>query len=247
MPLSPGQVTVVLVEPTLPANVGSVARAMNNMGVTQLRLVNPCEFQNREARQTATHSWRILRCAAVFPTLAAAVADQHRIIGTTARLRGRHARITRLPDIHELLPSAEETLGLVFGRESSGLTNTELALCNGWVHIPTYGRHRSLNLAHAVAVTLYELSRAYGAPGRSGAKRTGLARAREVEAMKHHLFDLLREVHFLRPRQEELMWSRFSDLIGRAQPTELDVRLIRGFVHRVEVTLRRIRLQSDKD
>ncbi len=63
--------------------------------------------------------------------------------------------------------------------------------------------------------------------------------------MKQHLFDLLRAVNFLRPHQEDQMWSSFSDLIGRAGPTELDVRLIRGFLHRVEVTLARLGAAGD--
>ncbi|MBN2505562.1 MAG: RNA methyltransferase [Verrucomicrobia bacterium] len=237
MRLRPDHLCVVLVEPTLPANIGSAARAMNNLGVQDLRLVNPCDHQSREARQTGAHSWHILRRATLHPTLADAVAGQHLVVGTTARFRDRHARITPLPEIHELIPPEPGRVALVFGRESSGLTNAEMAVCNAWIHIPTFGRSRSFNLAHAVAVTLYEVSRHYAPPARRTPPPTPLAASRDVEAMKGHLARVLQRVRFLRPRQEAHIWTRISDLAGRARLTDLDVRMIRGFLHRIELSL----------
>ncbi len=125
MGIARNNVCVVLVEPTLPQNVGSVARAMNNMGVNDLRLVNPCTFQNREARQTAAHSLKILRNAKVYASLTEAVPNVQLILGTTARLRDRSARITRLPELGNLIPETVRKIALVFGRESRGLTNAE--------------------------------------------------------------------------------------------------------------------------
>ena len=240
MSLSRNNVSVVLVGPTQSENVGSVARAMNNMGVDDLRLVDPCDYQNLPARQMAANSQEILANATVFPSLAEAVRDRQLIIGTTARIRDRNARISELRAIHELVPGEECEIALVFGRESSGLTNAALCLCNAWIHIPTFGKSSSLNLAQAVMVTLYELSKLYEMPSRPWGKQTPKAKSNDIEGLKHHLFQVLEQIHFLKKNQEETIWRSFSDLIGRAQLTEIDVRLMRGFFHKIEVTLRRL-------
>ncbi len=117
----------------------------------------------------------------------------------------------------------------------------KISVCSALVHIPTYGESRSLNLAQAVMVTLYELSKLYTAPTRSPAKQTPPAKSKDVEGLKQHLYHVLQEVQYLRKNQEESIRSSFADLIGRARLTDLDVRMLRGFFHRIEVTVQRFR------
>lgn len=246
MSLSPARLCVVLVEPTLPENVGAVARAMDNMGVDDLRLVKGCDPLSPGALQTAVCSHEILRGSRIYPSLKEAVSDRQIVLGTTARLRDRQARIARLGDIHELAAFDQCDAALVYGRESSGLTNTEIAVCNAWIHITTFGTNRSLNLSHAVMVTLYELSRQYVAPPERLAKGTLPAVSAEVERLKKHLFRILDRIRFLRLGQRDTMWSSFSDLAGRTRLTDRDVRMIRGFLNKVEVTLDRAKVQGER-
>ena len=149
---------IILVEPSHPGNIGAVARAMGNMGATDLRLVNPANPLHPEAIDRATRAESILRQARTFENLETAIADLERVYGTTARERARHDRVIALPELMEEWPTGSGKVGLVFGRESSGLTNQELDLCSRLMRIPTFGEVSSLNLSHAVMVSLYEFS-----------------------------------------------------------------------------------------
>ncbi len=240
------QYCVVLVEPTLPENVGSVARAMNNMGVEALRLVNPCDYRSDAAKCLAAHSSEILENAVCFSSLEEAIADASFVIGTTARARDRFATLVDLPQLPALIPSGAGSIALVFGRESSGLTNQELACCHQLVCIPTFGQTKSLNLAQAVMVVLYELSRVSpSGAGISDLSEREVASARDVLGLKEHLFAVLKTVGFLKEHQRETLWQSFSDLIARARLGTPDVRLLRGFLRRTELTIKRSRQQKE--
>jgi len=229
---------VVLVEPTLPENVGAVARAMNNMGVVDLRLVNPCDYLSDSGMCVAAHSKEILQNAKCYESLAEATADVPLVIGTTARRRDRFAEPIALPNVCQGLPPGGAPIALVFGRESSGLTNQELACCHQLVHIPTFGGTHSLNLAQAVIVFLYELSREQGGKA-ARPDQPALALSGEVEGLKKHLFSVLKTVGFLREHQRDTLWQSFSDVIARARMASADIRLVRGFLRRTEITVRR--------
>ncbi len=152
---------IILVEPQHPGNIGMVARAMANFGSAELRLVNPCDHLAGEARKFALHAAPLLEGARIYQDLDTALHDLHLTIATTRR-SGAHREVplnlTDLPG-RVSLRAAGENVGLVFGREDSGLTSDEVAACTVAVNIPTDPAFSSLNLAQAVAITLYELSR----------------------------------------------------------------------------------------
>ena len=238
-------ISVILVEPSHPGNIGAVARAMGNMGVKDLRLVRPSDPTSVEARERAAHAKSLLDSATVFDSPEAAVADLRMVFGTTARSRSRQDRGCALPDLGSHLPVENCKIGFMFGRESSGLTNEELALCTALLHIPTFGDVPSLNLSHAVMVTLYESSRFYTKTTTAGTTTSQngpseLASIAELEGLKSHLENVLRTTGFLHANQETGMMERFSDFFARARPTGLDVRMWRGMLHRVEVTIQMV-------
>jgi len=159
----------VLVEPLGPRNVGSVARLCANFAIDQLRLVAPrCDPFCGEARQMAVHGVSHLERAVIFPDLAAALADCHRVVATTGRQEGAPLPL-RLPGdalawlLAAQTPSAGEAgaageeAALVFGREDRGLSNGELLQAGCLLHIPAAATYPSLNLSHAVAVVLHHL------------------------------------------------------------------------------------------
>jgi tRNA/rRNA methyltransferase len=157
---------IVLISPRNPLNIGAAARAMSNFGFTYLRLVNPYEVAFREAK-SAVHAGAILEQAVEYKTLADAIADCTLVVGTTAaQHRELNHPLRRLEYGGKLLRRAlfSGPVALLFGSEKFGLGNDDLAYCHWLLRIPTREDHGSMNLGQAVAVCLYELTRAASAP-----------------------------------------------------------------------------------
>lgn len=241
MTLDPAQICVVLVGTTQPGNIGSTARAMENMGVTDLRLVNPCEIDHPEARMFSMNARHLLYEATVFDSLPDAVQDCRLIIATSARQRDKLHTSTSIYELPEIIQSCKPgaPIAIVFGPEQSGLTNEDMSVCNEWVYIPTYGKTGSLNLAQAVMVLLYEASKLYDKKFAAHIEPIEPASSKSIEGMKEHFFKLLEVTGFLRFNSRNAMWGSFASLIGRAKPDEREVRMLRGFFNRIEVTLKR--------
>ena len=156
------QICIVLVRPRHPGNVGAVARAMGNFGVTDLRLVDPCAHLHPEAHKFAANASHLLGGASVHPELSAALAGCDLTVATTrrgGRQRGTLLDSTELPRLAEGLPVSGR-IALVFGPEDTGLSSAEVALCGHAVAVATSdGGLGSLNLGQAVLLFLYELAR----------------------------------------------------------------------------------------
>jgi tRNA/rRNA methyltransferase len=151
----------ILVEPSVPENVGSVARALKTLGFHSLALVNSQAHKEEKARWVAHGSWEILEQATVYPTVNEAVQDLDFVVATTARRRTLNHDYHTPRELRKLLLEKEgvaHRVGLLLGREESGLTNEELAVAHCVSSIPLAGTYPSLNLAQAVLVYAYELS-----------------------------------------------------------------------------------------
>jgi tRNA (cytidine32/uridine32-2'-O)-methyltransferase len=168
-------VRIVLVETSHPGNIGAAARAMKNMGLTRLVLVNPQEFPSSKAEYRAVSAADVLENASIVATVEEAIADCHLVIGTSARDRripwpmldpGGCGSRTQQAD------SRAEQVAILFGRESRGLKNEELQQCHFHVNIPTGKAYSSLNLAMAVQVVCYEILQARLAGGAAGGDDT---------------------------------------------------------------------------
>jgi tRNA/rRNA methyltransferase len=156
------KISFILVEPALPENVGAAARAVKTMGFKELLLVNPCNYLEGPARWVAHASFDILEQARVFSSLRGAVAGFDFIIGTSAKKRRIKNDYCLLPGLNDILLSkgnAVYSVAIVFGREESGLRNDELMLCDLVTSIPMKTTFPSLNLAQAVMVYAWELSK----------------------------------------------------------------------------------------
>jgi tRNA/rRNA methyltransferase len=237
-PVTLSRARVLLVRPKTAANLGAVARVMRNFGLRDLVLVAPeAEVNDRRGRLLATHSEDILDSARVVPDLDAAVGDCLLIAGTSARTGGLFRRqAVGAPE--EILPRlllalASGPVGLVFGPESSGLSNEEIARCHHLIHIPTDEAHPALNLAQAVAICLYELRRAWLA----GAGPPGTAEPLADFATQEHMFARLRtaleEIHFLYGPKADALMHGLRHLLGRARMTEMEVKLLLGLARQI--------------
>ncbi len=237
--MDPSRVDVVLVRPARPANVAAACRAMKNMGLGRLRIVEPPPgLADPEVRSLAYGAWDVLDAARPAGSLLEAVGDATLVAGTSGRY---------LPDAwtpRRLAREAEGrarggTLSLVFGPESSGLTSAELDLCHLRVHIPTSVEHTSLNLAQAVLVLAYELH--VSVPEGPLSDRPPAAPAAELEQAVQDLRAGLLEVGYLNPANPEEVLAELRRLLARAGPTPREVTLLRGLARQISWAGRKAR------
>ncbi|TWE11055.1 tRNA/rRNA methyltransferase/tRNA (cytidine32/uridine32-2'-O)-methyltransferase [Pseudomonas sp. AG1028] len=235
-------IRVVLVNTSHPGNIGGVARAMKNMGLSRLVLVDPRQFPSEEAVARASGATDIFDSAQVVSCLEDALVGCSLAFGTSARER-------RIPwpliDPRECGVAAVQKsveggeVALVFGREHAGLTNEELQRCHFHVHIPSDPAFSSLNLAAAVQVLTYEvrmaalaLENAPVAPRQEVVVEEGdlPVTADEMESFYGHLEKSLVEIGFLDPASPRHLMSRLRRLYGRAEVTRLEMNILRGIL-----------------
>jgi tRNA/rRNA methyltransferase len=153
--------TFILVEPKVPENIGASARALKTMGFDSLRLINPCPYIDGKAKWVAHGAYDILENSVVYPSLKDAITDLDLVIGTTARYRlvkKEYISLNKLQNTLEGQFESTKRVGIVFGREESGLTNEEIQICDLTTSIPLKEEFPSLNLSQAVMIYAYELS-----------------------------------------------------------------------------------------
>lgn len=233
-------IRVVLVETSHPGNIGSVARAMKTMGLTQLVLVNPKQYPDGLATAMASGAADVLMQARVVATLHEAVADCSFVIGTSARERSSAWPQVDAKGAATLLLQHQTNgtpVALVFGRESSGLTNLELDMCHYLGHVPTNPDYGSLNLAMGVQIFAYELW--MQAQERVGwhqlQKRSRLLATSSVrEGFYTHLQQTLLAIEFLDQRNHEPLMRRVKRLFSRVDLEANEVSLLRGVLRRMQ-------------
>ncbi len=226
-------VSIVLVDTRTPANIGAAARCMMNMGLSRLVLVDPPEDRDNQARKLAAGADEIIEKAAVFPSLAEALAGHGFVIGTS-RHAGKQRKNVRTP--HEMAEQvipilAKNRVAIVFGSEVNGLENKDLALCQEIVAIPSSDTFPSLNLSHAVMIIAYELFLASGAY--AGREEGQLAPHDETEGFFLQLQDTLQAIGFLERDHPERMMFSLRQLFGRARMNSRDVSILRGILSAV--------------
>jgi len=224
------KICIVLVEPQTPGNVGMVCRAMKNMGLRHLRLVKGCRTDHSEARRFAVSARDLLDGAVRFESLEDALADIEISVATTRRI-GKYRQETMEPA--ELVAKLREGSGasrvaLVFGREDNGLSTDELALCRWQATIPTSDEYGSLNLAQAVLLFCYEVSRGV-VPGVITTVRE-MATAGEMEDLYGHMEKTLLEIGFLDPTNPKHLMRTIRRFLARAELDSREISVLRGMM-----------------
>ncbi|WP_295618006.1 RNA methyltransferase [Chamaesiphon sp. GL140_3_metabinner_50] len=231
------RIRIVLVEPAGALNIGSISRVMKNMGLTQLVIVNPrCEVLGEEATRMAVHAIDLLEAATIVPDLPTALQGCTRVIATTARDR---AIPTALETPRQALPwlvESSEPTALLFGREDTGLTNTELNYATRYIRIPVGSEYSSLNLAQAVGVCAYELQMCASniednsSVVQSMPVRSDVAPVELVEGYYQQLETLLLDVGYLFPHTAPHRMEKLRRLYNRSQLSPNEVALLRGIL-----------------
>lgn len=245
--------TVVLVEPRGERNIGSVARAMANFGMTDLRLVAPkVDHLHDEARKMAVKASVLLEQATLFPDLQAALGDCHYAYATTRRFGKYRVDFLHPDDAADQLLSLLDSgrVALVFGREDKGLKTEELDLCQRLITIPTGGSVQSMNLAQSVVICLYEVAKRHGEVRGKGQGGKSLATVEQLEILFSHMRDTFLRISYLNPQNPEHIMRSYRQMLGRAALDERDVRIIRGLlseIDRVEDERRALAEDDDHD
>lgn len=233
---------VVLVRPHYAGNLGSVARAMANFGLSDLVLVAPyCFPSDLEARRMATHGLPVLDASRTVPELGDALADCVLTVATSGLTAGiaKRGMIGTPAEVlpHLLQAAAGGPVGLVFGPEPHGLTNDEIGRCHGLVHIPVDPACPSLNLAQAVTVCGYELRKAWSAAVNAERvalpSRPAVAAHAEQERAYEHLREALTAVGYLYGTRADSLMHAVRQLLGRAGPSSQEVRLLHGLARQL--------------
>jgi TrmH family RNA methyltransferase len=228
------RVVIVLVRPSRPANVAAACRAMKNMGLGRLRLVEPPPgLDDRDARAPAYKAWDILDGAEAVPTLAEAVADCTLVAGTTGRDDAGETWSPRQLAAQAEGRAAGGGLALVFGPESSGLTSLELGLCHVLVHVDTDPAQPSLNLAQAVLLFAYELRLRADDAATEAPAEVATAPSGELETALQELRVALLDVGYLDPLNPDHILKELRRLLARAGPTSREITLLRGLARQV--------------
>lgn len=230
-------------QPSHPGNIGACARAMANMGAAQLTLVRPREFPHEAATARAAGADAILENAVVTDSLDAALADCELVIGASARSRSLAWPSLPPRDAMQvaLQCAARAPCALVFGRESRGLSNSELERCHYLVSIASDPAFPSLNLASAVLVLLYELrcaaqnENAHAETAREDAHATG----KDMRAFYEHSARIMRRVNFAQDDAEQKLQRKLVRLFNRARPYAREIRMLRGMLRAIEEKVKR--------
>ncbi|HET7622321.1 MAG TPA: TrmJ/YjtD family RNA methyltransferase [Gemmatimonadaceae bacterium] len=242
-PLS--NVRVVLLEPQDPVNIAAVVRAMKNMGLAQLHLVRPVEYDITRIELVAHDTRDIAERIRHFDLLDEALADCVEVVAFTARRRAARRNVTTPRDMAPALlrSAALGPVALLFGREDSGLPNDALDRAQLVATIPTT-EHKSLNLAQAVLIALYELHLAAPEASRILAPPRKAARASTTAEYERYFGNVeraLQEMDFFRTRNPELILRTIRSLSFRAAPDARELQLLRAMALEVVKAIRRAR------
>ncbi len=226
-------IRIVLIGTTHPGNIGAVARAMKNMALEHLYLVQPKTFPSADATSRASGAVDILSQATVCESLQEAIAECSIVIGASARSRTiSWPELTPRACAEKLSHEAvNQKVALVFGRENSGLKNAELDLCQFLLHIPSNPEFSSLNLAAAVQVISYELYLASGlAAEYKDVREDPLASASQMQSFYQHLHQTLADIGFMHPDKSRSIMRRLRRIYNRAQLDAKELDILRGIL-----------------
>lgn len=230
-------VRIILVGTTHPGNIGAVARAMKNMGLSDLVLVDPLHFPHEDASARASGAEDVLDAARVVANLDEALADCIFVAGASARSRsiGWPSLAPRECAAKMIADSASGTVAAVFGPEKSGLKNADLDRCHALLTIPTDPGFSSLNIAMAVQVLAYELRLARGdGEGVQPEAEAPPATGEELENFYKHLEEVMIGSGFLDPDNPRHLMRRLRRLFIKAAPDKNEINILRGLLSAVD-------------
>jgi TrmH family RNA methyltransferase len=250
------QIRIVLVEPSHPGNIGSVARAMKTMGLSNLVLVNPKKFPHVEATKLAAGAESVLLEAKVVATTQEAIGDCTMVLGTSVRDREvtwptfDPRQTASMVGEHLVNESDEHQVAVLFGRESSGLTNAEMDFCQSQIRISANAEYSSLNLASAVQIIAYEFRMQANMSSEGllvdgsdsieeeqvspAGKRRQAATKFQKEGHLEHLQNTLEALDFIKVKPPTVLMRKIKRLFSKADLSVEEIQIMRGIYSAVQ-------------
>ncbi len=231
--------STILVEPENPDNIGAAARAVKNMGFSDLRLVNPPSGWLRNSKKMAMSAYDVAQKAQVFDSVSEAVADLYAVIGTTRRFGPKRGTFLPWDAMLKKAPglSLKGSLGVMFGKESKGLDNDSLALCDWVTTIPANPAYPSLNLSQAVLIVCYEFSRIFAGEKTQYATEMEFVSKETAAEVLGRLHKALLALGYERPgskaRIAERVKSTFHRMWKRGGLLQSEAQMFRGLSRRI--------------
>ncbi len=241
----------VLCNTTHPGNIGAAARAMKTMAVSRLTLVSPRHFPDAEATARASGADDLLQNATVTDDLEAAVADCHLVLGSSARLRKvalAQYNAREAAEVSVARAAAGQQVAVLFGTERSGLSNDEINRCHALVHIPSNPDYSSLNLGSAVQVLAYEFQMAM--LNQAGLEPNRMpdhvpATQDQFQGLMGHFEQAMTVLKILNPKQSATLMARIQRLMSRAEPSDVEINILRGLLSAAEKAAQKSTQKSD--
>ncbi len=223
---------IILVRPQMGENIGAVARAMMNFGLSELRIVAPRDgWPNPRAIEVASGAGHIIEAAQIFADLPSAAHDIQLLYATTARPRDMEKRAVMPPEAMAEIHKAPERCALVFGPERTGLENEEIAFCDTIVTIPTSPEHSSLNIAQSAVIMGYEWWQIAQDISANANATSELATKGEMQGLFEQLEKILDESNYYRVEHKKpIMWQNMQTMLLRGKWSSQEVQSFRGML-----------------
>ncbi len=233
--------TVILVEPSGPLNVGSIARLCSNFQVNQLRIVSPrCDIYSLEAKKMALKGITFINECVLYESLKESISDCDLVIASCGRINyEKESNPDSLENISNWIRNLKKikNLGIIFGREDRGLTNKELLMAQKIFTINTNCNYPSLNLSHAVSIVLYELSKDSNLKNLAKPEELNLATSKQIEDSFLEIEELLLKTGYVLPHTKNAKINKFKKYIHKSKTSNHEINILRGIVHQINWAL----------
>ena len=234
-------IKIILIEPSGPINIGSIARLCLNYNIDQLRIVSPkCDIYSVETKKMALKGIKFIKECNLYESLIDSIADCDLVLATCGRIDyTKDYEHDSLANISKWIRKFKKVknLAILFGREDRGLTNRELLIAHKVFTIHTHKNFPSLNLSHAVSIVLYELSKITKDDNVNKEKNLDFATSKQIEDSFIEIEKLLLKTGYLLPHTLNAKISKFKKYIHRAETTKNEIDTLRGIVHQIDWAL----------
>ena len=232
---------IILVEPSGPLNVGSIARLCSNFNVDQLRIVSPkCDIYSLETKKMAMKGIKFIKESQIYESLIDSISDCDLVLATCGRIHyPKEYEQYSIENISTWIRNFKEVknLAILFGREDRGLTNRELLLAHKVITISTHESFPSLNLSHAVSIVLYEFSKIAKTNNILKKKDLDFATSKQIEDSFLEIENLLLKTGYVLPHTLDAKISKFKKYIHRSETSKNELNILRGIVHQINWAL----------
>ena len=223
----------ILVKPQLGENIGACARSIKNFGFSKLYVVNPkINFPNHKAKATSVGAFDIINKTKVFNKVEDAINSFNIVISLSARRRDINKKHISIREFQNIIKKKNLNIGLMFGPEASGLSNTDLSFSNYILQIPTSPKFKSLNLSHSLTVVCYEIYKILNESKiKKNTSNLKISSKSKISSLVSHLINLLEKKDFFVPKEKkDTMLLNINNLIYRMQPNDKELRILASII-----------------